>query len=210
MACTQWRKCTFFTQEVLKGPNGTPWDFLKDIDITCCSSGHGQLVFGDAEGRVSLVSRSCEVTTFNAFSSRVTYLALPKQQGILVTIGLDITGSDAQAPLIKVFDLDKQDKGTSLPLCTRISRASPPGCVASAVTCLAVHEGLQHMVLGFQDGTIVLFKGDVTKDRHSKPKVIHEDANPITGLGFKQTAKTLVIFAVTHHHMMSFTLGLKI
>ena len=83
-------------------------------------------------------------------------------------------GVESAAPLIKVWDLDKTDKQSGHPLCTRISRASPvgrSGGAASEVACIAVHEGLQHMALGFQDGTLVLFRGDVTKDRHSKPKV---------------------------------------
>ena len=90
---------------------------------------------------------------------------------------VDSGSVESAAPLIKVWDLDKTDKTSGHPLCTRISRASAaPGRnhvsgAAGQVTCIAVHEGLQHMVLGFADGTVVLFKGDVTKDRHSKPKV---------------------------------------
>ena len=93
---------------------------------------------------------------------------------------MDSGAVEPAAPLIKVWDLDKTDKTSGHPLCTRISRASAVpgrnhvGGAAGQVTCIAVHEGLQHMVLGFADGTVVLFKGDVTKDRHSKPKVSGE------------------------------------
>ena len=83
MAVTQWRKCTFFNQEVLKGPGGGPWDLLREIDVTCCASGHAQLVFGDAEGGVTLVSRGLEAKTFVAYTSRVTHLAALKQQNLL-------------------------------------------------------------------------------------------------------------------------------
>lgn len=215
MAVTQWRKCTFFNQEVLKGPSGGPWDLLREIDVTCCASGHAQLVFGDAEGGVTLVSRGLEAKTFVAYTSRVTHLAALKQQNILVTVGYDGDptggdGVDSAAPLIKVWDLDKTDKETGHPLCTRISRALPAGRAGvGTVACIVVHEGLQHLALGFMDGTIVLFRGDVTKDRHSKPKVIHEDPDAITGLGFKQTALQFVVFASTRHHVLSFTLGVK-
>ena len=99
-----------------------------------------------------------------------------------VTVGFDGgdggggggVGLESAMPLIKVWDLDKPDRTSGHPSNTRISRASVGGRGAAEnvqVTCIAVHEGLQHMVLGFQDGTIVLFRGDVTKDRHSKPKV---------------------------------------
>ena len=83
MAVTQWRKCTFFNQEVLKGPSGAPWDLLREIDVTCCTSGQAQLIFGDAEGGVTLVSRTLEAKTFPAYSNRVTHLAAAKQQSIL-------------------------------------------------------------------------------------------------------------------------------
>lgn len=33
------------------------------------------------------------------------------------------------------------------------------------VTCLTVHENLNWMAVGFQCGSVVLFKGDVTRDR---------------------------------------------
>ncbi len=33
------------------------------------------------------------------------------------------------------------------------------------VTCLAVHENLNYMVVGFENGSILLFKGDVAKER---------------------------------------------
>ena len=86
MAVTQWRKCTFFNQEVLKGPAGGPWELLRDIDVTCCTSGHAQLIFGDANGGVTLVSRTLEAKTFPAYSNKVTHLAAAKQQSILGTI----------------------------------------------------------------------------------------------------------------------------
>lgn len=104
-----------------------------------------------------------------------------------VTVGYDGDptggdGVDSAAPLIKVWDLDKTDKETGHPLCTRISRALPAGRAGvGTVACIVVHEGLQHLALGFMDGTIVLFRGDVTKDRHSKPKVRRNSAFPRVG-----------------------------
>ena len=33
------------------------------------------------------------------------------------------------------------------------------------VSCLTVHENLNFMAVGFENGSIVLFKGDVTRER---------------------------------------------
>ena len=99
MAVTQWRKCTFFNQEVVKGPSGAAaWDLPRELDVTCCASGHAQLVFGDAEGGVTLVSRALEATTFSAYSSRVTHVAALKQQGILGAWGSNISLSRSFVP----------------------------------------------------------------------------------------------------------------
>ena len=33
------------------------------------------------------------------------------------------------------------------------------------VSCLAVYENLTQMAVGFEDGSVVVYKGDVTRDR---------------------------------------------
>lgn len=44
------------------------------------------------------------------------------------------------------------------------------------------------MAIGFDDGTVVLFKGDITRQRSSKEIDLRSkpsDSTPITGLAFK-------------------------
>ncbi|KAG7273443.1 hypothetical protein CRUP_032691, partial [Coryphaenoides rupestris] len=45
------------------------------------------------------------------------------------------------------------------------------------------------MAIGFTDGSVVLTKGDITRDRHSKMLTLHEGTCPITGLSFRQVGK---------------------
>ena len=52
----------------------------------------------------------------------------------------------------------------SQPTCTRICRAIP-GNKPTPVTCFTVHENLNWMAVGFENGSVVLFKGDVKSDR---------------------------------------------
>lgn len=50
---------------------------------------------------------------------------------------------------------------------------------------------------GFTDGSVVLTKGDITRDRHSKTMTLHEGHSPITGLAFRQVAKVTHLFVAT-------------
>ena len=54
-----------------------------------------------------------------------------------------------------------------------------------------------HVLLGFSDGSVVLTKGDITRDRHSKTLTLHEGTCPITGLAFRQASKVTNLFVAT-------------
>jgi len=45
------------------------------------------------------------------------------------------------------------------------------------------------MAVGFVDGCIALFKGDLSRDRNSKPKMLKELGQGITGMAFKCVSK---------------------
>lgn len=62
-------------------------------------------------------------------------------------------------PLIKVWNLEKLDKQGS-PMCVRISRAIPNNRPTPA-SVLCVHENLNLMAVGFTDGSIVLYRGEI-------------------------------------------------
>lgn len=50
---------------------------------------------------------------------------------------------------------------------------------------------------GFTDGSVVLTKGDITRDRHSKTLTLHEGSCPVTGLAFRQAGKVTHLFVAT-------------
>ncbi|ELT88573.1 hypothetical protein CAPTEDRAFT_218778 [Capitella teleta] len=206
MAFLQWRRFNFFDREAVVEPDeGTALQTLKNLDISCSAFGRGQLVFGDHSGSLYFLSRHFELSSFKAYGIRVTHLHQARQHGILVSIGEDETGVN---PLIKVWNLDKCDRDGN-PTCSRIVRAQCGGQQPSPVTALSVHENLNLMAIGFASGSIVLFKGDVTRERHSKQKVIYEGRQPITGLAFKMSSKNTVLFATTKAEVMSFSILAK-
>ncbi|CAL8268441.1 unnamed protein product [Merluccius merluccius] len=155
------------------------------------------------DGQVWLLPRSLKLEAFQAYKLRVTHLYQLKQHSILVSVGQDEEGIN---PLVKVWNLDKKDSGS--PLCTRIFPAIP-GNKPTEVSCLSVHENLNFMAIGFTDGSVVLTKGDITRDRHSKTLTLHEGSCPITGLSFRQVGKVTHLFVATLEKVHCYTLSVK-
>ncbi|XP_046759735.1 vacuolar protein sorting-associated protein 11 homolog isoform X3 [Gallus gallus] len=206
-AYLQWRRFVFFDREMVKEPPGPEGaggkPFALPPGITVCDSGRGSLVFGDMEGRIWFLPRSLQLSGFQAYKLRVTHLYQLKQHSILVSVGEDEEGIN---PLVKVWNLEKRDGGN--PLCTRIFPAIP-GNKPTVVSCLTVHENLNFMAIGFADGSVVLTKGDITRDRHSKTQILHEGSYPVTGLAFRQSGKTTHLFVVTTENIQSYLLSVK-
>ncbi|XP_019478448.1 vacuolar protein sorting-associated protein 11 homolog [Meleagris gallopavo] len=206
-AYLQWRRFVFFDREMVKEPPGPEAaggkPFALPPGITVCDSGRGNLVFGDMEGRIWFLPRSLQLSGFQAYKLRVTHLYQLKQHSILVSVGEDEEGIN---PLVKVWNLEKRDGGN--PLCTRIFPAIP-GNKPTVVSCLTVHENLNFMAIGFADGSVVLTKGDITRDRHSKTQILHEGSYPVTGLAFRQSGKTTHLFVVTTENIQSYLLSVK-
>uniref|UniRef100_A0A3Q2QIU7 Vacuolar protein sorting-associated protein 11 homolog n=1 Tax=Fundulus heteroclitus TaxID=8078 RepID=A0A3Q2QIU7_FUNHE len=160
-------------------------------------------IISHMDGQIWLLTRSLQLTSFQAYKLRVTHLFQLKQHSILVSVGQDEHGIN---PLVKVWNLDKRDSGN--PLCTRIFPAVPSNKPAE-VSCLSVHENLNFMAIGFTDGSVVLTKGDITRDRHSKTLTLHEGSCPVTGLAFRQMAKITHLFVATLERVFCYTLSNK-
>ncbi|XP_073176764.1 porphobilinogen deaminase-like isoform X2 [Lepidochelys kempii] len=209
-AYLQWRRFVFFDRETVKEPAGPDGGgaggakpFALPPGITVCDSGRGSLVFGDMEGQIWFLPRSLQLSSFQAYKLRVTHLYQLKQHSILVSVGEDEEGIN---PLVKVWNLEKRDGGN--PLCTRIFPAIP-GNKPTVVSCITVHETLNFMAIGFADGSVVLTKGDITRDRHSKTQILHEGNYPVTGLAFRQSGKITHLFVVTTENIQSYMLSVK-
>ncbi|KAM5132463.1 vacuolar protein sorting-associated protein 11 homolog [Mantella aurantiaca] len=198
----QWRRFVFFEKESVRcGEGGKALSLPPGLIV--CDSGRGSLVFGDMTGQIWFLSRSLQLTSFQAYKLRVTHLHQLKQHSILVSVGEDEEGTN---PLVKVWNLEKRDGGN--PLCTRIFPAIP-GNKPTVVSCITVHENLNFMAIGFADGSVILTKGDITRDRHSKTQILHEGSYPVTGMAFRQTGKTTHLFVVTTENVKAYELSHK-
>lgn len=65
------------------------------------------------------------------------------------------------------------------------------------VMCLSAHENMNLIAVGFKDGTVLLIKGNITRDRLSRIKVVHEETEP----GVYITGESLM---VCHEGIMRF------
>lgn len=41
--------------------------------------------------------------------------------------------------------------------------------------CLTAHENMNLIAVGFKDGTVILIKGNITRDRLSRMKAVHQE-----------------------------------
>lgn len=191
MAFLEWRKFHFFD---LNGnvDEGKIGELFKETKVTTTSSGNNHLVLSDSLGQIFLVSRSWHIINFRAYEISVDFTQQLRNAPLLVTIGQDEPGVN---PLIKVWDTSRLDKN-GCPYCYRITRAIPGNRPVQAST-LCVHDNLQMMAVGFIDGSLIIYRGDITRDRSSKQKVLKASNSIITGLAFKTTAASIFLFAAT-------------
>ncbi|XP_028040568.1 vacuolar protein sorting-associated protein 11 homolog [Bombyx mandarina] len=193
MAFLEWRRFTFF--DVQNGAdNGKIAECLQDTNVTVATSGNGQVVLCDDTGWAHLISRLWAITSFKAYEITITQAQQLPHDPYLVTIGDDEPGVN---PLIKVWDLSRTDRHGN-PICVRVSRAVPSHMRPMHVTALAVHENKNLLAVGFQDGSVALYRGDIARQRSGKMRTLAETgSSPITGLAFKGAEKLFVVSRVS-------------
>lgn len=186
--------------------NGSLALALKETTLVVATSGNNYFIFGDSEGNLTFLNKSFKVEkTFKAYNVIITHAEFIKHSSFLVTVGEDESGVN---PLLKVWNVDVSDKGGA-PRCVRVTRLIPDQ-KAVAVTVVAVHESGNFLAVGFKNGSILLFRGDIARNRNSKPKLLKEsESSVITGLAFKTTALSSYLFVCTMNSVISYDISLK-
>ncbi|ORE02913.1 hypothetical protein BCV72DRAFT_40818 [Rhizopus microsporus var. microsporus] len=137
---------------------------------------------------------------------RVTHLKQLKQKNILVTIGEDDTQSGI--PILKFWDLDAL-KSTEvsddiiIPTLLRTIKIQHGG-KPYPVSTFVILENMSQCAVGLANGVVISIRGDLSKDKTVKQKVIYEGDEPITGLGFREQTKSTILFIVTTNNIMSY------
>ncbi|KAI8920863.1 hypothetical protein DFJ77DRAFT_139260 [Powellomyces hirtus] len=132
------------------------------------------------------------VFSFQAHERQVTHMKHMKYKNQLVSVGEDENG----IPIVKVWNLDKPDQTANTPALQRSSKIQY-GQKVFPVTALAVLENMTQVAIGLENGVVVLIRGDISRDRFTKSKIIHEGSEMITGLGFYEDGKRTVLYIVT-------------
>ncbi|XP_045478377.1 vacuolar protein sorting-associated protein 11 homolog [Harmonia axyridis] len=204
MAFLEWRKFHFFDLQSNVDNGNIAELFKDDYRITVTSSGNNNIVLGDSSGQIHLVNRSWNIHTFRAYEFSTDFLYQLRNSTLLVTIGQDEPGVN---PLIKIWDTSRLDKN-GFPHCFRVSRALP-GNRPVQVSALCVHENLQLMALGFIDGSLMLYRGDITRERSSKQKLLRDASSAVTGLAFKTTSTSNYLFLATDSSVIVYNITQK-
>ncbi|KAI8826715.1 uncharacterized protein EV422DRAFT_511151 [Fimicolochytrium jonesii] len=195
MTVIQWRQFTFFDQELVASSSepGEAPQWLKDLEVTASSHGRGHLFYGDASGVVIILNHSMSVVfSFQAHEGRVTHLRHMKFKNQLVSVGEDEHG----IPIVKVWNLDKLDRNAKTPGLQRTSKIQY-GQKVFPVTAIAVLENMTQVAIGLENGVVIVIRGDISRDRFTKSKIIHEGSEMITGLGFYEDGKRTILYIVT-------------
>ena len=199
MALLHWRKFVFFEEEIVKGTElnqiVSPGDSLDASDLsqsyfsirlTCSSSGRGFILLGDANGYVYLLNRQLRVNSFKANQKHTSLVKQVPKSATFITCGSDQDGIN---PIIKLWDPEKPDR-LNQPTCVRVIRANSGFIQPTDISCIECNDNLSLMVVGFDDGSIVIFHGAITRQRRSKKSGPIKISNKkITGIVIRGESK---------------------
>lgn len=105
-------------------------------------------------------------------------------------------------PAFKIWNLTKATK-TILP-CLRTVKTA-----LQKPTALAVAENGQFMAIGFDRGSISLYRGDISKDRSKTLQTLSGGIAPITGIAFKAGNKLMQMFVCSEAGVLVYHLHSK-
>ena len=141
---------------------------------------------------------------FSGWDGKVEELYQSRQSPYLFGLGLE-----GFVKCLKIWNLDKKDKTSNSPELVRCSRLTRAGNQAEPVT-LAVSDNLHLLAVGYDDGAIVLHRGDVTKDsRSNKVKVLLEQGNSISGMSIRTTESGTYLYVASSEDVVMFNVSVK-
>ncbi|KAI8601539.1 hypothetical protein EDD21DRAFT_105583 [Dissophora ornata] len=200
------RQFDFFDKVEVKDPENPtkPPEVFQSIESNVATSGRGHMVVADRFGLVHIIDKGLRDESFLAYDSgRVSHMKQLKQRNILVTVG-----EEDAAQVIKIWDLDKPDRNMSGPMLQRSIRVNQTGNIFP-VSAFAVLENLSQIAVGLANGTVVLINGDLMRERTTSQKIVHQNDEPITGLGFKEQQRGALLYIATTSKVLLYNTVIK-
>ncbi len=191
MTYFQWRRFNFFDieKDVDKGKLAEGLAKIKESntegnDIStegaAVVSCRGFLALGDNRGWLHLLDRRFSVKSFQVFNDvGIKLMAKAPKSGLIVCVS---DGGANSANFVKIYDLDKPDK-TGHPSLVRTTKLMLSG----SPTSLAVDSILSLVAVGLGNGTLILIRGDLRRDRGVKQRSLlsSNGQSCISGLTFR-------------------------
>ena len=103
----------------------------------------------------------------------------------------------------------------TFPIRSRMSRLVLPGSRVSVPVSLSASESQNLLAVGFENGVVLLQRGDINRERGIKQKVLLEEPataggqSPVTGLSFKTLGKAAYLFVSTTSAIYSYDVTVK-
>lgn len=109
-------------------------------------------------------------------------------------------------PVYKIWNLTKALKvnGSVAPPCLRTEKIA-----LQRPTAIGVSENDHFMAIGFDRGSVSLYRGDISRDRAKTLKTISVGITPITGIAFKQHGKNVQMFVCCDSGVVVYNLQSK-
>ncbi|XP_066990678.1 vacuolar protein sorting-associated protein 11 homolog isoform X3 [Macrobrachium rosenbergii] len=211
-ALLQWRRFNFFDIKA-NVDGGKLAEAVKGATVTCSAAGHGLVYIGDSNGCVHSITRQLRLESFQAYEQSLKTIIAFDHTRIIVTVA---DGKDGSSE-IKVWSPDKTDvQGRPLCLRTVLPDPRPPQTSSSRgnaaaqrnerppkVTAIAVHPNLSLMAVGMADGSVMLYRGEVSRDRGSKCRVIATCSGAVTSLHLRHGTRLTHLFVTTQTNIYS-------
>ncbi|KRZ89336.1 Vacuolar protein sorting-associated protein 11 -like protein [Trichinella sp. T8] len=211
-----WRRLVFFDRQLIADVENADESFteFKDLNIACVAWKSNRVFIGEVDGGVHMYDKDFNDTYFKAYKVNLSLLYCPRSSDSLVSIGVRAFEDDNGVnPYLKVWLLDKLDK-QGKPFAVRCSKTSP-GNRPVKVTSVAVDSSGQLMVVGFEDSSILLYRGDVCKEKQPKSQLIRDGSTcasegSIVGMELcDHSSQAVILYVVTTRFTFSFTISFK-
>lgn len=162
----------------------------SDPTLTAICPGSESIFFAVGDSVVKEFSRDIELKReFVVAEPGWTVTKLKHLQG--TTLLLTIAEQQGQPLTLNLWDLEKKAKGNS-PHCHTTVHVTN-GSNTFPMSAFAVSNDYSILGFGYADGTVIVVRGDILRDRGSRQRVVYNSSSPITGLEFHETAEDKAI-----------------
>ena len=178
----QWRRFQFFDKDAYADDESkAALSALSDFpDISASTSSARHLLFANTSGRIRLVDRHYEPTTFQAHDGVILQLVVLRRAPVLISLG------EEEGGVLKVWLLDRLD-ASGVPLCVKRLPVFGGKFPVASITALAVSDDMSQAAVGCVNGQALLLDGHLIKEKHPKQSYLIRDIGPpVTALHYRE------------------------